>query len=263
MSDVETVGPRAKARWSRLAALGLLMAGLGPLIMFLAGLLWGLDVSEDAGFFLVVGGLGLIASFLVARFGMWSKFVGILASLVIGMMFFWTAFSLFTPGSFFDFVAAILVVPGVLIGLIASIGAIVAGRRGHVSTTPEGGEARWIRSVMAVVVVLAVASAALTFLGRSEVEGSADQTVVLHDFEFDMASYEFAPGSTVLVRNDDPFLHTFTVEELDIDEAVGPGSEVLVEIPDEPGDYVLFCRPHSDPNEPDPEEDMAAELSVE
>jgi len=67
----------------------------------------------------------------------------------------------------------------------------------------------------------------------------------------------------VLVRNDDPFLHTFTVEELDIDEAITPGSEVLVEIPDESGSYVVFCRPHSDPEEPDPAEDMAANLTIE
>jgi plastocyanin len=119
---------------------------------------------------------------------------------------------------------------------------------------------------MAVLGVLAVISAVLTFTGSSTVdEGQADETVTLSDFEFNEDSYSLAPGSTVLVRNDDPFAHTFTVEELDIDEALTPGQEILVEVPEdaEPTEYVLFCRPHtSDPKDPQ-EDDMAADLRVE
>jgi plastocyanin len=65
------------------------------------------------------------------------------------------------------------------------------------------------------------------------------------------------------VRNDDPFLHTFTVDDLDIDEAMSPGSEELIEIPSEPGTYVVYCRPHtSDPDDPS-SDDMTATLTIE
>jgi plastocyanin len=94
-------------------------------------------------------------------------------------------------------------------------------------------------------------------------ESDADATVVLKDFEYDSEDYEIQAGSRVFVRNDDPFLHTFTVDDLDIDEAMSPGSEELIEIPSEPGTYVVYCRPHtSDPDDPS-EDDMAATLTIE
>ncbi|HEX2240095.1 MAG TPA: hypothetical protein VHJ82_02985, partial [Actinomycetota bacterium] len=82
-------------------------------------------------------------------------------------------------------------------------------------------------------------------------------------FEFDQASYSFPPGSTVLVRNDDPFFHTFTIDALDIDVELTPGSEELVDMPEQRGAYVVFCRPHTfEPEEP-AEDDMAASITIE
>jgi plastocyanin len=120
-----------------------------------------------------------------------------------------------------------------------------------------------MRIVLGVVVLLTVLSAALTFAGRSSVDaGEGDLAVSLSDFAFDEESYEVDGGTTVVVRNDDPFLHTFTIDDLGVDEAISPGAEVLVEIPSEAGDYVLYCKPHtSEPEEPS-EDDMAAEFSV-
>jgi plastocyanin len=132
------------------------------------------------------------------------------------------------------------------------------------TTAPTGGERSALRIVPAVVVILAVLSGIATATTRSTVdESDADATVVLKDFEFDSAEYELQAGSSVLVRNDDPFLHTFTVDDLDIDESMSLGSEELIEIPSEPGTYVVYCRPHtSDPDDPS-EDDMAATLTVE
>jgi hypothetical protein len=103
--------PQGKARWSRLAALGLVLAGLGPLLFLVAGVFWGLDVSEDIPFFGITGALALIAAFLVARFGTWAKVVGIVVALLLGLALFWTAFGLASPTSFFDFVPGLLVMP--------------------------------------------------------------------------------------------------------------------------------------------------------
>ena len=42
-----------------------------------------------------------------------------------------------------------------------------------------------------------------------------------------------------------------------------PGDEALVKIPNEPGTYVLYCRPHtSTPGDPDYDSDMAARITV-
>jgi plastocyanin len=256
--------PEGKARWTRLAVLGLVLAALGPILFITAGVVWGLDVSEDVPFFGIIAAVALIGAFLVARFGTWAKPVGLIVALLVGGALFWTAFGLATPTSFFDFVPGLLVIPGVLIAIVSCIAAMVAGRRGHLTTAATGGERRALRIVPVVVVILAVLSGIATATTRSTVdESDADATVVLKDFEFDSAEYQVQGGSSVFVRNDDPFLHTFTVDALDIDESMSPGSEVLIEIPSEPDTYVVYCRPHtSDPDDPS-EDDMAATLTVE
>ncbi|MGH2694191.1 MAG: cupredoxin domain-containing protein [Actinomycetota bacterium] len=264
MATVEGAAGRdgARARWTRLAALGLILAALGPLLMLGAGIAWGLD---DVPFFGISGFVALVGAYLVWRFGLWSKIVGIVVALLVAMALFWTAFGLATPSSFFDFVPGVLVIPGALLAIASCVGAIVAHRRGHLSRSAAGGERAAIRIAVAVVVVLMLLSGVLTAVGRETVDGvaGADVTVELSDFEFDRDEYSLAGGTTVLVKNSDPFLHTFTIDALDIDVQLGPGSEELVEIPDEPGSYILYCVPHTSEPEDPSEDDMAAHLQIE
>ena len=49
-----------------------------------------------------------------------------------------------------------------------------------------------------------------------------------------------------MVRNDDPFLHTFTVDELGIDIELLPGSSQIVELPATAGTCTYYCIPHSE-----------------
>ncbi|HEU4480518.1 MAG TPA: cupredoxin domain-containing protein [Actinomycetota bacterium] len=255
---------RAKARWSRLAVMGLVMAAVGPLLMFGAGLIWGLDVSEDATFFIITAAIALLGAFLVSRSGAWFKIAGVVTALLVAVALFWTAFGLAEPASFFDFVPGLLVMPGAFIAIGASIAAFRAARRGDETVATGDGEQRFMRVVLTAVAVLAAVSGILTFTSKESVaEEDADTVVTLSDFEFDEASYSFPGGSTVLVRNDDPFLHTFTIEALDIDEKLTPGSEVLVEIPSESGDYIVFCRPHTFDAEDPSEDDMAADVTID
>lgn len=252
------------ARWTRLASLGLLLAGLAPLLMLVAGLAWGLGADEGGGFFLITGATGLIAAFLVRRFGSWSKLVGILAALALMMMLFWTAFGLFTPNAFFDFVPGLMVIPGGLVALVSCIAALVAARRGHRTTAAEGGEKRAIRILLTAVLGLATVSAVLTFLGRSTVDDPGDAPQVsLAGFEFDQAEYTVQGGSQVFVRNEDPFLHTFTIDDLKIDESFGPSGEKLIDVPEQPGTYIVYCKPHTSSPEDPGDHDMAATITVE
>ncbi len=266
-TETDAVAPppsHAPARWTRLAALGLLLAALAPLFMLLSGLLFGMELGEEGPFFLATSAIGLVVSFLVWRFGMWSKIVGIIVSILLMMALFWTAFGLSSPQSFFDFVPGLLVIPGGLVALVSCIAALVAGRRGQRTATAERGERRAIRILLTGVLGLAAISAVVTFAGRSTVDDPAGATeVALADFEFDQDSYTVEGGSEVYVHNEDAFLHTFTIDELGVDEAFVAGGEKLVQIPSEPGTYVVYCEPHtSDPENPS-EDDMAATLTVE
>jgi plastocyanin len=243
------------------------MAALGPLILIVTGAIFGLDVGETLPFlglpFLgppIVLGFG--AALAVRKGATWGKVVGLVVSLLIGGFLSWTVLGLLNPDSFFDFLGGLLVIPGAIIGIVASIAALRAKNTPAVESGEK--ESKIIRRVVAVVGALALLSAVLTFVGQEDVDDSeADVIVVQNDLEFDASEYALAPGSQVLVKNEDPFGHTFTIEALDIDEAINPGSEVLITIPDDAsGEYILFCRPHtSDPDDPS-EDDMAAKVDI-
>jgi plastocyanin len=259
----EATGPAASgaSRWTDLATFGFLMAALGPLLMIAAILGWGMD-GEDAVFFLVALALALVGAALVRRPRASWRVVAVVLSVAVGMMLFWTAFGLAAPQSFFDFVPGLLVLPGALIALVAGIGSIRAMKR----DTAPGGERRVIGALAGALGLFAIVSAVLTVTGKETVSdeerAGADVVVTLSDFEFDEAGYDTPGGSTILVRNDDPWLHTFTIDALDIDVSLNPGSEKLIEVPAEPGTYVLYCSPHtSDPDDP-AEDDMASQLTV-
>lgn len=254
------------ARGTRLAVLGLLMISTAGAIWLLAGLIWGLDLGDSAGFLIPTIVLPAVAALLVWRFGTWAKVIGILVALLtLGTLWF-TAFGLFEPDSFFDFVGGLLVAPGAVIAIVGCVQAIRAGRRGDVASRREGGEARAITVIVAVVAGLTVLSGVLTFVGRSTADASqARGEVAIRDFSFETDGSEgvtVAGGDTLYVENEDPFLHTFTVDELGIDIAFGPSSQELIEIPAQAGTYTLYCRPHtSNPDDP-AEGDMATTLTV-
>ena len=241
------------------------MIGAAALLMLVASLGWGLEV--EAGEVALFAGMVVVpwaGAYLAWRFGTWTKVVAIVIAVVGIAMMFWTAFGLAAPNSFFDFVPGLLVVPGAIITIVASISAIVAGRRGHLSVEREGGERRAFTLVVAVLGALAVLSGVLTVTSRSTVDaGAGSAEVHLASFAYDQETYAVAGGSTIVVRNDDPFLHTFTIDALGIDVVLSPKSAKIVEIPAEAGTYVVYCRPHTfDPESPGPD-DMAAELTID
>jgi len=252
-----------RARWTQLAALGLVMIGLAPFLMLGAALLWGLDLGGELGFFVVLIVVPWVTAFLVWRFGTWAKIVAIVVALASLAMLFWTAFGLAHPASFFDFVPGLLVVPGAITTIVASIAGMVAHRRGHDVAGRDGGERRAIGIVLAVVGVLAVVSAVLTISSRSTVTTTdAAAQVDLKSFKFDQTSYSAPGGATVAVKNEDPFAHTFTIDALGIDVNLGPGDSVVVNIPAQAGTYVVYCKLHTaDPQNPT-SDDMASSFTV-
>jgi plastocyanin len=257
-----TVAQGDLARWSRLASFGFLLAAAGPLLFVVGSLFFGID--QDA-FFVIVALVGIAAALLVRRDRTALKVVGMVLGTLLGLALWWTAFGLAYPTSFFDFIPGLIVLPGTLLGLGAGIAAIRANRRGDHGAGPR--ELSAIRGIATVVLVAAAATAVLTVVLRDTVSdeeaASADATVRLDNFEFDDdQGYELAGGSTVLVKNGDPVVHTFSIDALDIDETLQPGSEKLVTIPDEPGEYVLYCEPHTGHPDEEVDDDMSTTLVV-
>ena len=82
--------------------------------------------------------------------------------------------------------------------------------------------------------------------GRGSGE-TATLAVVTRDVAFDPAELEAPAGSTVTVSltNEGQLPHTFTIEELDVDESLSPGSsgEAELTMPEE-GEVTYFCQVH-------------------
>lgn len=88
--------------------------------------------------------------------------------------------------------------------------------------------------------------------GEVNVHGSASVTgseaeVELDDFYFDPTFFEAEPGATITVQlhNEGEASHTFTIDDLEIDETLDAGGEGEVEVtlPDS-GPVVFYCRFH-------------------
>jgi plastocyanin len=69
--------------------------------------------------------------------------------------------------------------------------------------------------------------------------------VTISGSAFDPSAVDAAAGdATFAVTNDDSFQHTFTSEDLDIDEALDGGSDTTVTATLEPGTYAFHCKIH-------------------
>lgn len=271
MSAVQTrpasldTGERLRPVYTGVAAFGLLLIGLAPTLIVVIGLASGLPLDREIVTFLLPAILAIVAAALVWRFGTWAQVLGALVSVLAALALFWLAFGIAFPASFGDFVPGLIFALGVPIGLGGSIAAIVQRRRGHLRAEATTGERRIIAGVTGLIVIAALASAALWLTSRSTVDAAtADATATMHDFAFQEGTYQVAGGDTILVHNSDGFLHDFTVHELGIAADVTPGSGQLVEMPDQPGTYVVYCTLHSDPEATDASDgDMVATLVIE
>jgi plastocyanin len=257
--------PKAKPRWTDLATLGFVLSGLGPVLLLVAVLAWGLETEGETAFFGIIIAFAALGALLSRVRHRSAKIASIVVAALMFLSLWWTIFGLFAgPASFFDFMSGVLVMPGALMAMIASISSFVAARRGNVGTHAVRGERRAVRTAIVVVATAAVLSGILTVTSRSSVEdaSAAAATVTMKDFEFDPKEVSVAGGSAVLVKNDDPFLHTFTIDQLGVDETLTLGSAKLVTVPAKPGVYILYCKPHTEDPEKPGTNDMAGTLRV-
>ncbi len=109
---------------------------------------------------------------------------------------------------------------------------------------------RLIVPTLAAVVAVAVAVAILLSVGFPLLAPPVDREVHvrLTRFAFDPSTIEVTGGERVRFVVTADIFHTFTVlgfeDVIDIHVETGQTVRVDITIPDEPGSYFLYCRPH-------------------
>jgi len=204
--------------------------------------------GDDVGLFGAIALLVVAATVVTWRFDrQWARAIGLVGT-VVSLGAFFLGFGLFQVFSPIEFTLAVAYVLGVILSLVGGIRALIAGRKRRMG--PTRGEDRQLGIVVAVVGVAAVVSITGFVITRETVDDSeaAGATVL------DMTKFEFEPlvstlpvQGRLLIQNSDPFVHDFTLDELDLSVSIGPESETLVDTSGlAPGTYDYFCSLHYD-----------------
>ncbi|MGH2756512.1 MAG: cupredoxin domain-containing protein [Actinomycetota bacterium] len=155
------------------------------------------------------------------------------------------------PASTLEFLLAVFFLPLNILGLVASIMVL---RR---ADTTAGSMPRKSGLSAAGLIVVGLVVAVIAAIAYDDaVARPGDVMLVTEDIEFDPGRLEADSGNVaVFVENNDAQLHTFTIDELDVDLEIPGGSSARVEFDADSRSYTFFCRPH--------EGDMEGKLEVE
>ena len=249
----------ARDAYVKAALVGVGLYLVGALIIAIAVL-----ISEPSEvvflLFLLIPAAVVASALLFVR--RWGLIVGILGGL-LGLLGFMEDIDLIltTPKAFFDFAAGVFIIPGLLILLIASILGTVQYFRGAVSRDLSPTAATLLRGAVGALVLVAVVSAVVTAMNAGDASAEERQGAMIltaEDTEWDLDRMEGLSDQPLklVVRNEDGFLHTFTIYDLDIDVRLGPFSEEVVEINAPAGTYGYVCRIF------DHESDMTGALEI-
>jgi uncharacterized cupredoxin-like copper-binding protein len=233
--------------YTRIALLGISMFLFFDALILIAILLF-----EPGAFAypFIVGGIAAAFGLVIYFWRPWGLAVGVLGGL-LALMFVSDSYAdnITSPDSFFDFAyRPVFGLAGALFLLGGSSVGLVQHFRHRTSTDGPVVARRAVQGVLGLVAVLSLYSAVMTVAGIDSV--SADDkagatTITANVTKFDTDALEATAGSTTkfVVKNDDPIIHTFTIDALDIDVKVGPRSEALLVL-DAPtaGTYEFHCR---------------------
>ena len=233
---------------SKATILGLALYGVAMALAVLATVLPG-ELGFLTFFFAISLVLTALLAWLVSRFGAWALVLtAALMALNLAMSGRYMVEGLRFPASFFDFAVSLFAVVGSLIALGGAIVALIARRRRATRSAPTRSERLAAGALVAVLAGLAVVSGVLTLANRDSVSAEARAgalPVRMKATKFEPERLEVPTGQSVriLVENSDPGMHSFTIEALDADVTLNPGSERLVELANlPPGEYAYVCR---------------------
>jgi plastocyanin len=248
MSDqTETVAPNERTeggtgwanllKWSAIASIVVIVlinvfAGLIPplvifAVLFLAGVIWLGRATKGPAILLLVSFILMVA--MSAPF--------IIPTLAV-------------PASGGDFILNIASLVAAVVGIVAAI-AILRRSSGSSDAPKKLGLA-----ALGLFLVAALFSVIATVGYEDATAQEGDVELAAEDIEFSEDSLETGSGDvSVFVDNADGTLHTFTIDELDVNLDVPASSAARVTFEAEPGTYEFYCAPHA--------EDMKGTLTVE
>lgn len=238
---------------------GLVLLTVAALTATILGLLF----TEGEGTFIPSAVIAGAVTWIVWRFDRtWATIIGIVGSLASTLGIFFLAFGVFHVFSPLEFILGLVLVFGFFISLVAGVMVLVARFRDKTAPVSEG--TRFRRTVMGLTGLLAVVSIGGFVLTRStvsETEAQGAVAIEMAKFEFEPSSTTVSRGQSLFVSNSDPFAHDLVIEEFNISEYFGPGSEGIVDlgaVP--PGTYTFICSLHTNPTTG---EGMTGELTIE
>lgn len=247
-SSSETSAPARSGRpaHSRTAVLGMLLL----LLPFVAFVIYGFatGIADDSVFFLIPAVVLGIATFGLRRStALWVSIVALVLVVAGGVLFFWIAIGLTHVNSPLDFVPGVSFVLGLFVGLGGIIASLVARRRRNFGIAPSE---RPIRLVAIGLVVAALVFSGVSLVATRKTVSANDAAgavvIEMKAFEFEPIRATAEPGSKLLVKNLDGFVHDYTVAGLDISFELNPGSERLIDLGSvAPGTYTVLCKLHS------------------
>lgn len=176
----------------------------------------------------------------------WANVLGIVAAVALGVVNVYGFFGVVLVLSPIEFGLGLLHTGGFFLAIGGGVAAIRARRRGHLGRSER--ESVFLRRTPLILIALVAASTVASLVTREKVS-AAD---ALGATAVDMADFEFAPvdvvvpsGGTVLVSNEDLFIHDFTVPDLDVELSLRAGGQAIVDLSDAPaGTYELICTLH-------------------
>ena len=149
--------------------------------------------------------------------------------------------------SVFDFGVGLVAAVASFMVLVGSIAALVQIRRGHARVAATAIERNVVRAAVVAVAALVVVSGVVTLTAQDTVaalERAEAIEVPMKRTEFKTAELNAKAGETMrlVLKNDDLYLHTFTIDELDIDVTIGPRGEKALELtPTSSGTFEYKC----------------------
>jgi uncharacterized cupredoxin-like copper-binding protein len=256
---------RSKDAYVKAALFGLAIYFVAAIIILIAILVFS---PSDVGFalFLIIPGLIAVAALLYIR--RWGLLIGALLSAFGVFAFIGDAgLVLASPEAFLDFLLTLFALSGLGISFFACLIGFIQYFRGPVANDVALGITMTLRGIAAAVVIAALVSLVLTVINATETVSAEDKQGALEltadDTKWSANTLDTRAGQPVriLVKNDDPILHTFTMKDkgrgVDTDIHLGPWSEQIVDLGTlQAGIYGYICRVEGH------EEDMTGALTI-
>ena len=148
--------------------------------------------------------------------------------------------ALSVPASAGDFILTVASVLASIAGIVAAIGVL---RRLAASDAPKK-----LGLALVGLFVLATIFSVISTVGYEDATAQeGDVQLTAEDIEWTQETLEAGSGEvSVFVDNADPTLHTFTIDELDVNLNIPASSAARITFQAEPGTYEFYCAPHKE-----------------